>query len=138
MIEGYKTQARKVSVAIDGVIKRASEEQVSCILEGVHLYPAYKDRIPAGDDALVVPMILAVPDRRRFESYFMSRGRQAPRRDAQRYLKNAEDIWRLQAYFLCEAERHRVPVIPNVRRTHTVRQILGVITESLELEFSSE
>lgn len=138
MVEGYKTQARKVSVSIDGVLRRAREERASCIVEGVHLYPAYMNRIPSDNDALVIPMILAVPDRRHFESYFKTRSSQAPRRAAQRYLKHVENIWRLQAYFLSEAQRYRVPVIPNIRRSHTLRQMLSVVSERLELEYTRE
>jgi 2-phosphoglycerate kinase len=135
VVEGYKAQARSLAVAIDGVIKRAIQERVSCIVEGIHLYPSYKERVSEGSDAVVVPLVLAVPDRRRFNSYFKARGSKAPARDQQRYLKYADAIWYLQAYLISEADRCDVPVIPNVCREQTIRQIFGAVTEVLEQEF---
>lgn len=135
IIEGYKAQARTVTAAIDGVIKRAMEENVSCIIEGVHLHPSYKERIQAQSEAVVVPIMLAVPDRLRFKSYFKSRGRKASARDTENHLRHVDTIWQLQAYFLSEAERCRIPVIPNLNQLQTVRQILGIVTETLEQEF---
>jgi 2-phosphoglycerate kinase len=135
VVEGYKAQARGLAVAIDGVIKRAMQERVSCIVEGVHLYPSYKERVSEGSDAVVVPVVLAVPDRRRFKSYIKARGSKAPARDTERYLKFADSIWYLQAHFIAEANRCNVPVVANIRRDQTVRQIFGVVTEVLEQEF---
>lgn len=136
LIDGYKAQTRNVSVAIDGVIRRSIEEGVSSVLEGIHLYPSYRQRIPADSNPIVVPVVLAVPDRRRFHKHFERRALEAPSRSKEKYLENVDAIWELQSFFLEEAQRCRVPVIPNIRRTNTIRQVLNVVTEALEREFS--
>lgn len=138
LIDGYKAQARNVSVAIDGVIKRSIEEGVSCVLEGIHLYPSYKQRIPDELAPIVVPVILAAPDQRRLRTHFERRAVETPARPKERYLEHVDAIWVLQSYFLVEAQRCDVPVIPNIRRTNTIRQVLHVVTESLEREFLPE
>ena len=37
LIEGYRAQASKVSLAIDGVLTRSVKERVSTIVEGIHI-----------------------------------------------------------------------------------------------------
>ena len=75
--------------------------------------------------------MLVLPDREELRTRFTRRGEQAPTRRSARYMAHFDAIWQLQAYFIGDAERHGVPVIPNIKAEHTVRQVLNIISDTL-------
>jgi 2-phosphoglycerate kinase len=83
------------------------------------------------EDALAVPVMLAVLDPEDLRARFEGRGRSAPDRRAGRYLDNFDAIWRLQSWLLAEADRCQVPIISSVDRDQTVRQIMGIVIDAL-------
>lgn len=122
--DGFRAQAEPLSVACEAVLQRALRERVSLILEGVHMQPAFLDRIPEDTDALVVPVMLAVLDPAVLRQRIRGRGRDVPQRRAERYLKHFDDIWRLQSFLLSEADRAGVPMIENTDREKLFREIM--------------
>lgn len=137
LIEGYRAQAAKVAVAIDGVIERSIKENSSTIIEGIHLSPAYHLGLPKSA-AMVVPLLLTIPTREVLEQHFIRRGHQAPSRGTSRYIDNFENIWRLQDHFIAEAERLAVPVVPNLHVDHSVSRVMEIITDALIKRFAQE
>lgn len=135
-IEGYLTQAREVAVGIEGVIQRAEREQISLILEGVHVYPTLQKRLMRQTDALVIPFILGVLKRKQLRKHLMGRGQQATSRQSERYMENFDAIWELQSFLLEEADRLQIPIIPNVDQQETVRLVMETIADSLAEEYS--
>lgn len=136
LVDGFRAQADVLAVAIDGVIDRSVKERASTIIEGIHVHPAYQERAKRRD-ALVVPILLTTPSERELKKHFARRGQQAPSRGAESYLENFEAIWRLQNHFVEEAERLRVPVIPNIALDRTVRQVVEAITDTLLIRAST-
>ena len=130
LIEGFRAQVRKVSLAINGVLLRSVKERVSTIIEGIHIHPAFHYQLPEYD-AIIVPVLLAIPDPNELKTRFKNRAEQAPSRRSDDYLKHFESIWKLQSHFISEAKRHDIPVIPNIKSGHTVRQLLEIVTDTL-------
>lgn len=130
-VEGYLTQARQVQVAIEGVLRRAEREQISLILEGVHVFPALQRQLEAASAAIVTPVVLAVPKRKQLRRQLKGRGQQVSNRRAERYLEHFDEIWELQSFLLDEAERYDVPIIPNVDEQEAVRLFLEAVSERL-------
>ena len=60
LAEGFVAQSKLVSLAAEAVVRRALREQVSLILEGVHIHAPLVDVVPKDSDAIVVPVMLAV------------------------------------------------------------------------------
>jgi len=111
MISGYLTQSEHVKLGMDGVLKRAENEQVSMILEGVHIHPDIQNRIEESSSGLVIPMLLSVLKKKRLKKYLVGRGQQVSSRRSERYLKNFDRIWDLQSFLLSEADTYNIPII---------------------------
>lgn len=129
--EGFMSQADLLRVPCEAVVRRALAERVSMILEGVHVHPSLLEQMEPDEDALAVPVMLAVLDPQDLRARFEGRGRSVPDRLAGRYLENFDAIWRLQSWLLAEADRCQVPIISSVDRDQTVRQIMGIVIDAL-------
>ena len=135
-VEGYLTQAREVAVGIDGVIQRAEREQISLILEGVHIHPTLQERLMHQTDAIVIPFILGVLKRKQLRKQLTGRGQQVASRRSERYLEHFDAIWELQSFLLEEADRRQIPIIPNVKQEETIRLVLENIADYLAREYT--
>ncbi len=134
-IEGYLAQARAVGVGLEGVMKRAEREQLSLILEGVHIFPEMQKRIRERREVIVVPIIISVHKRKQLRRQLEGRGRQISLRRAERYLASFEAIWKLQDFLVAEAETHDIPIIPNEDVAQTVQLVMDAIGERLLNEY---
>ena len=137
LIHGYRTQADLLSVAIQAVIQRGLRERVSLILEGVHIHPAYIEKLKANGDAIVIPVMIGVLKRKRLQRRIRGRGSDVPQRRAERYLKHFEEIWHLQSYLLSEADRANIPIVVNNDRDKVFREIMRITIEKLAQDFNS-
>lgn len=135
LVSGYLTQAELVSVACEAVIRRATRERVSIILEGVHAHPGLMPDIEDHADAIIVRVMLGVLKRRRLQARIRGRGKREPDRRAQRYLKYFDEIWDLQSFMLAEADQMGVPIVTNDDLDDTVHQVTGIVMERLAREF---
>ena len=129
--EGYRSQAELLTVACDSVLNRARKERVSLILEGVHIQPAFGESLRRADDAVVVPVELAVLKQKELKRRIKGRGANAPERRARRYLESFDAIWQLQTYLLAEADRCDVPIVANANLEQTVDDVLLLIMARL-------
>jgi len=134
MIAGYLTQSGQVAVGVEGVLGRTANEQVSLILEGVHLHPEFMHQIEQETGALVVPVILAVIKPKRLKKRLVGRGHAIQSRRSERYLESFQQIWDLQSFLLSEADTHNVSIVENDDEEQTVRTILQIISAHLKRE----
>lgn len=133
---GYCRQAEIMSDPIKAVINRALHERVSVIVEGVHFHPSIIKNIIEPDDALVVPVMLAVLKRKRLQNRLKGRSTNVPQRRAERYLEHFESIWKLQTYLLSEADQTGVPIISNTDRDDVFREIMLYTIDKLAADFN--
>jgi 2-phosphoglycerate kinase len=134
--DGYLTQSELVWVACEAAVQRAVQERVSLILEGVHVHPSFFRRIESESNAIVVPVMLAVLKRKHLRQRIRGRGKDAPDRRAERYLKHLDDIWRLQSFLLSEADPAGVPIVMNEDIEATVQEVVRIIHQELAKSFS--
>jgi 2-phosphoglycerate kinase len=135
LIHGYRTQADLLSVAIEAVIQRALRERVSLILEGVHIHPAFVEKLRIDKDTVVIPIMLGILKRKRLQRRIRGRSTNVPPRRAERYLKHFEEIWHLQSYLLSEADRANIPIIENDDRDKIFREVMRITIEILARDF---
>jgi 2-phosphoglycerate kinase len=135
LVEGYCNQADILSTAIDAVMQRASREGVSLIVEGVHLHPGNIDEWVAIEDALVVPVMLAVLKPKNLRSRISGRSSDVPQRRSKRYLDYFDSIWALQSYLLSEADQSGITIIVNGDRDHVFREIMLATIDKLAENF---
>ncbi len=133
--QGYLAQAGHVAIGVEGVLQRAVREQVSLILEGVHIYPELQRRLQRSTDAVVIPIILAVLKKKRLRKHLQGRGIQVATRRSERYLKNFDAIWQLQSFLLAEADRHEIPIVVNEDDDDTIKAVMDQIAEAIDGEY---
>jgi len=124
-------------VAIEAVIQRALRERVSLILEGVHIHPAFIEKLKFDKEAVVIPVMLGILKRKRLQRRISGRSTDVPQRRAERYLKHFDEIWRLQTYLLSEADRANIPIVINNDRDKVFREIMRITIEILAKDFKS-
>jgi 2-phosphoglycerate kinase len=137
LVNGYRSQADLLAVAIEAVTQRALRERVSLILEGVHIHPAIEEKLSKHDDAVVIPIMLGVLKRKQLQQRIQGRGADVPERRASRYLKHFDEIWRLQSYLLSEADRANKPIVINNDRDKVFREIMRITIETLAKDFTA-
>jgi 2-phosphoglycerate kinase len=135
--EGYRSQAELLALPCEAVMRRAIQESVPLILEGVHCHPNLLHRLPDDTDAIMVHVTLAVMKSGELKSRLRGRGVEVPHRRAKRYLNKFEAIWLLQSFLLSEAERCDTQIIPNDDLEAAVYQITGTVSSELSRHFSS-
>jgi len=137
LVNGYRSQADLLAVAIEAVTQRALRERVSLILEGVHIHPAIEEKLSKHDDAVVIPIMLGVLKRKQLQQRIQGRGADVPERRASRYLKHFDEIWRLQSYLLSEADRANKAIVINNDRDKVFREIMRITIETLAKDFNA-
>jgi len=137
LVQGYRSQADLLSVATEAVIQRAIRERVSLVLEGVHIHPAFMEKLQRETDAVVIPIMLGVLKRKQLQQQILGRGSSAPKRRAGRYLENFDAIWRLQSYLLSEADKANIPIVVNGSRNKVFREIMRITIDTLGENFDS-
>ncbi len=137
LVQGYRSQADLLSVATSAVIQRAMRERVSLVLEGVHIHPAFMEKLRKESDAVVIPIMLGVLKRKSLQRRIQGRSTNVPQRRAGRYLEHFDEIWRLQSYLLSEADRANIPIVVNASRDKVFREIMRITIDTLAENFNS-
>jgi 2,3-bisphosphoglycerate-independent phosphoglycerate mutase len=136
LIASFDEQARRVCVGVRAVVERAIEENMSILVEGVHLVPGLVPFPDLEGAAYQVPLVLATLDQEAHRARFLSRSRLGGRR-AERYLENFEGIRRIHDYILQQAERHDIQELETSLGDAPVVRTLQVITGMLEQRLPS-
>jgi len=135
LADGYLTQSELISVPCEAVIQRALREQVSVILEGIHLHPAMLERIEANGSAYVVMVMLAVLERAQLKKRLAHRLQEAPERKQSGHLDQFDKIWSLQSFLLSEADRSGVPILVNDDKDKVTNAIMATLIDTLAKDF---
>lgn len=137
LIQGYRSQADLLSLAIEAVVDRATRERVSLVLEGVHLHPALIEKLQAETDAVVIPIMLGLLKRKHLQQRIKKRSTNVPDRGAKHYMDHFEEIWHLQSYLLSEADRANIHITINESRDKTFAEIMRFTIATLARTFDS-
>lgn len=134
--DGYRAQMELLSVPCEAVIQRALKERVALILEGIHVHPALLNYIDRREDAIIIPIMLAVLKPDNLQKRLRGRGQTAPERDSEKHLTNFNHIWALQSFLLSEADRNRIPIIANDDKEKASAHVMKAIIDAMEEKFS--
>ncbi len=130
IIYGFDQQVRLVSIGVKAIIERGLKEGLNTIINGVHLVPGYLD-IESGQESYVFHYVLDVPDQSEHEERFKTRA-EGSHRDPERYIKNIDNIKKIQDYNISQAEQNNARVITNSDMESTIRKIMIDIINELE------
>ena len=129
-VVGFMEQVEMVNVGVGAVLDRAIKERTSLVVEGVHVVPGMSagKGVAAGEDALILPMVVAVTDSELHRSHFLVRERETSgRRALARYLRGFDEIRRIQEFILERADVEGTLVIDNV----SIDDAVGTVVEAL-------
>ncbi|MDA0746364.1 MAG: hypothetical protein O2954_07580 [bacterium] len=131
VIYGFREQAARICVGVRATLERAVEENVSLIVDGVHLVPDLLQLDEYKDKALFIQVNLFLSDKQPFAERFEMRSQEASRRTQHRYLKYMEQILHIQQHLLEVGEANRVPAFENSDLDETVQSISLMIMDTL-------
>jgi len=131
LITSFEEQAKRVCVGVRAVVERAISENMSIVVEGVHLVPGLVPFADLEGAAYQVPLVLATLDEEAHRARFLTRSRRGGRR-AERYLENFDSIRAIHDYILLRAEAHEVPELETSSGDVPVIRTLQLVTGMLE------
>ncbi len=137
IVMGYTHQTELVSVPCEAVIQRAVREGVSLILEGIHVSPALMKHLEKYQNAVIVPVMLAVLKKELLKLRLHGRGLTVPERESTRYLSHFGQIWQLQSYLIAEADRGDMEIINNDDKELATEWIMHAINKVLAKDFDA-
>ncbi len=111
VIEGFLDQSRTVAVGVRAVIERAIVEGTSTVLDGVSLVPGLFDPSEWQDRAHVFFLLAADEDRESLHGHLVARAHGKGARASERYVRNFQEIFKIQEDLLERAETFSVPVV---------------------------
>lgn len=135
VIEGFISQFENVKHGLEATIQRAVKEVQDLIVDGVHILPARLDLDVARDQAIVVPLMLVVPNKKTLSKRLKHRAREQTQRPSSRYLEGLDQIWTLQSFLVAEAEDRDVPLIVNSDVDEALRELLMEISIKISRHF---
>jgi len=121
----FLDQVRHVSVAVEAVLERSVQENLSMILEGVHLVPGLFGRFARDPRLQFVHLVVHVQDEDEHRARFTSRGRGAAGRPGRRYLDNFDAIRAIQSYLVQQAGVTATPCVENSNFDAAMSDTLG-------------
>jgi len=130
-IGAFREQTQHVAVAVEAVLDRAVQENLSMILEGVHLVPGLLQRFAADPRIQFVHLVVWVEDETTHRSRFVSRGQGAEERPSRRYLDNFDGIRRIQAHLVECARVEHLPVIENHDFDAALLAVMGHVLDGI-------
>jgi 2-phosphoglycerate kinase len=131
VIRGFLSQFEVVKHGLEATIHRAVKEKYDLIIDGVHVLPSKLNLEIALEQAVVIPMMLVVPNKKTLGKRLKRRGREQPERASSRYLKQIDKIWALQSYLVAEAEEHKIPLIFNSEIEEARQELLMHISNTI-------
>ena len=131
LLESYQEQARRVCVGTRAVIERAIQENVSIIVEGVHLLPGIVPFADLAGEAYQVAIMLGTPDEESLRARILTRAPTGSRR-ADRYLDAFDGIRAINDHLMQMAEAHDIPFLDTSRDGDPEVHAVQLVTAELE------
>jgi len=130
-LAAFREQVQHVAVAVEAVLERALQENLSMILEGVHLVPGLFNRFACEPRLHFLHLVVHVEDEAAHRQRFLVRGRGASNRPGRRYLDNFAAIRAIQGYLVERAAAEHTPCIENRDFDAAVHTVLGRVLDGV-------
>ncbi len=127
---GYVEQAKHVLVGIEAIIERALKEGTDVLIEGIHILPSILNRELLENPCLSA-ITLNIESEDAHKVRFFQRSEYSAR-VADDYLKELNNIRKIQSYLVEQSSSHGVPVVNNVAFDKTIETIIGKITGDVQ------
>ncbi len=131
VIEGFLEQARTVAVGVRAVLERAILEGTSMVLDGVVLAPGIVDPHEWSERAHVVFLVAADLDRESLHGHLIARADGPGTRASERYVRNFQEIFRIQEHLLEGAQQLSIPIVDVQDLESAAEQVVKHVVDGL-------
>ena len=131
LIATFEEQATRVCVGVRAVVERAIAENMSILVEGVHLHPRIIPFTDLEGGAYQVPLLMTTLTSESHRTRFLARAKSGGRR-SERYLESFDSIRIIHDHLLEQAEAHDMALVDTSRGDPYVEQALRLVTGILE------
>lgn len=138
LLAGFRDQVQQVSVGLSAVVGRSIQEGTSLVLEGVHLVPGYLE--PAAfQGALLVPMLVGLPDAEEHRRHFESRDTEtAASRPLHRYMRYFDEIRIMHDELGQLAQQYGVPMLDSQTLDESADRAVEVVLRQVMVSLTPE
>ena len=137
VILGFREQVLAVNVGVEAIIKRSVEEKIDIVIEGAHIVPGYLDIGQCTGKAIIIPIVISVPDKNIHKEHFSKRTVETQgSRPVKRYIEHLDKIIIIQDYLEDLAVRKNVKIILNHNLDATVKEALELVFKTVKDEFA--
>jgi 2-phosphoglycerate kinase len=131
-LAAFREQVQHVAVAVEAVLERARQENLSIILEGVHLVPGLFQKFAADSRLHFLHLVVYVQNEAEHRERFLARGRGARERPSRRYLDNFAAIRTIQGFLVARAHSEGLPLVENRDLDAALDHVLGVVLDGVQ------
>jgi len=131
LVASFEEQAARVIVGVRAVVERAIAENMSILVEGVHLYPPLVPFADLEGAAYQVPLVLMTQDTETHRIRFLARARLSGRW-AERYLEHFPSIRTIHEFLLQQAETHDVSLLDTSYGEPPIGEALRLVSSLLQ------
>ncbi|MEA2062607.1 MAG: AAA family ATPase [Gemmatimonadota bacterium] len=130
VLAGFQEQVARVNVGVNAIMRRAINEHLSTVLEGVHLVP---DKVPREicEKAIVIKVLICTCDEEMHRNRFIGRGEEAVERESKKYLRNFKNIRKIQDALMETARANDVFIADNIDFDESVGKIIQYLTQRM-------
>ena len=140
VLGAFQEQTARVSVGVNAIMHRAIKENLSMVIEGVHVVPVTVPR-EFSEKAIIIQVLICTLQEDMHRHRFIGRGEEARERNSKKYLKNFESIRKIQKALIEKAKQNKIFTVDNVDFDETVGSIIQFLTrrmgELIELDVSA-
>jgi 2-phosphoglycerate kinase len=131
-LAAFREQVQHVAVAVEAVLERSRQENLSIILEGVHLVPGLYTRFASDTRLHFLHLVVYVEQEDTHRERFMARGRGARERPSRRYLDNFAAIRTIQDFLVARARAEAVALVENSDFDAALDRVVGVVLDGVQ------
>ncbi len=127
----FEEQAARILVGVRAVVERSIVENLSVVVEGVHLMPPLVPFSDLEGAVIQLPLLLTTLSEEVHRNRFLNRALKSGRR-AERYLDHFQRIRALQEHLIEQAETYGIPVFDTSDGETALPRGLRLVTELLQ------
>ena len=126
----FQTQVQQVSAALSAILKRNYEENVSIVMEGVHVVPGFMP-LDEMEDATIIELVFVQSDEEKHRQNFEKRQKSSVKRKSNRYLGHFQEIRLVQDFIVSQAKSEGVAIIDAMQQERAIDEGFEIILQSL-------
>jgi 2-phosphoglycerate kinase len=128
-VSGFVEQSKVVLVGVMALIDRAIKENISMIINGAHLVPNLINRAEIAG-AYSIFFLITTKNKTVYRGRFLDKDGDSGK-PARNYLKDFENICKIQDYLIEQARKFNVPMVDNQDLDDSIGKSLRLVTEKL-------